>query len=103
VKRLCINCEQDVYLPAPVTGSVSVVCRPHSNSRVNEARPLTPCAAWATVITAPIVARALVMQKETGGEDRTSSPEHPYERLRISLRRNLHMHPTPIRRGKDTT
>jgi hypothetical protein len=78
VVRLCINCGQDINLPAPVAGSASAVRRLHSNSRVTEARPLTLYAAWAADIMTPTMARVVPRRRVTGREDRTPPPEHPY-------------------------
>jgi hypothetical protein len=68
-----------------VAGGASTVRRPHGNSHVTEARPLTPCAAWATIIMTPTVARTLPRQRETGEQDMTTPPEHPYMWWRIGL------------------
>jgi hypothetical protein len=75
-----INYGQDVYLPAPVAGGASAVRRSRSNSRVTEARPLTPCAAWTTIIMTPTLYCALPRRREACEEDWTTPPEHPYER-----------------------
>jgi hypothetical protein len=77
---LCVNCGQDVYLPALVAGSASAVCRSHSNLRVTEAGPWTLCYVWATVIMTPTVARAVPRRRVTGREYWTTPPEHSYMR-----------------------
>jgi hypothetical protein len=76
VRHLCVKCRRDIYLPL-VPGSAFAVRRPHSNSHITEARPLTPCATWAAIIMTPIVARSLPRRSEMCGKDMMIPSRHP--------------------------
>jgi hypothetical protein len=69
----------------------------HTVARTSEARPLTLCTTRVAAIMAPAIAHEVPRRKVTGGEDMTTSPEHPYTLWRFSLRHNLLMHSVPIR------